>query len=362
MQPSEIRPQRAQLTAAMLGLGLLGVVMAVFPFTCVLLTLVVPLLACPLAGRKQQWAAWLAALAPAAISLLAGFHPLYAVSLALPGLCAMATALWLKRSKRLAAPAAILYEIAAYAFALLCVVICAQAALGNAIAPGLAEWLVKRVQSSGNTGLLLYRFAAAGLIAVPEGYQKAGLLSFAFDPVLIRQLLLSLRLTAERLIASALPSLFVQACMLGGLFTALRCQRLNCMVLLVEEGPARTQRKTRVIRPPGFRMLFLPPKSGWLPGVMGLASLVLLSAQSALAQTLGQLFYAAFACTFQVLGAAVIVCLLSARKPERAPLYGALAGAAYVLFPLALFFIGVADQAGHTRVKWLKQIDQNKEE
>ena len=248
MQPSEIRPQRAQLTAAMLGLGLLGVVMAVFPFTCVLLALVVPLLACPLAGRKQQWAAWLAALAPATISLLAGFHPLYAVSLALPGLCAMATALWLKRSKRLPAPAAILYEMVAYAFALLCVVICAQAALGNAIAPGLAEWLVKRVQSSGNTGLLLYRFAAAGLIAVPEGYQKASLLSFAFDPVLIRQLLLSLRLTAERLIASALPSLFVQACMLGGLFTALRCQRLNCMVLLVEEGPVYNDDARGILR------------------------------------------------------------------------------------------------------------------
>ncbi len=362
MQPPEIRPQRAQLTAAMLGLGLLTAVMAVYPFTCVIGTLVVPLLACPLVGRKQQWAAWLAAIAPAVISLLAGIDPLYGVSLALPGLCTMVAALWLKRGKRLAAPIAILYEIAAYAFSLLCIVICAQAALGGPIAPSLTELLAERIQSSQQPGLVLYRFAAAGLIAVPEGYQRASLLSFALDPVLIRQLLLSFRLTAEGLIASTLPSLFVQACMLGGLFTALRCQRLNCMVLLVEQGPSPSQRRTRIMHPPGFRLLRLPPKTGWVPGVMGLASLVLLSTGSALAHTLGQLFYAAFTCTFQVLGAAVMVCLFSARKPERAPLFGVLAGAAYVLLPLALFFTGVADQTGHLRAKWLEQSNQNKEE
>lgn len=46
---------------AMAGLLVLTGLMAVFPFACVGLALLTPLLGCPLMGSTRQWAAWLAA-------------------------------------------------------------------------------------------------------------------------------------------------------------------------------------------------------------------------------------------------------------------------------------------------------------
>ena len=57
----------------------------------------------------------------------------------------------------------------------------------------------------------------------------------------------------------------------------------------------------------------------------------------------------------------MLVCILSARNPDRAALYGALSAALYALFPMALFFLGVADQAFHFRTRLLKTTDSHKE-
>ena len=73
VQSAVIRPERSRLFAAVAGLLVLTGLMAFFPSACVGLALLTPLLGCPLAGSGRQWAAWLAAAAPAALSLLYRF-------------------------------------------------------------------------------------------------------------------------------------------------------------------------------------------------------------------------------------------------------------------------------------------------
>ena len=241
------------------------------------------------------------------------------------------------------------------------VALAAAHALGAGIAEGLAQLLAAQVEASDQPGLLLYRFAAAGLLAVPDGYSGA-LPLFLLDPAVVRQMLLSLRLNVALMLENLLPWLFVQACLLGGLFTALRVQRMRCAVLVVGPDPEHPgERKARVVSPPGFRLMVIPSRLRWVLFLMALASLLLIGAQARLAQTLGLLFYATFSCAFQLAGAAVLVCMLSAHTPGRAALYGALSAVLYALFPVALFFIDVADQALHFRSRLLKTTDSHKE-
>ena len=126
VQSAVIRPERSRLFAAVAGLLVLTGLMAFFPSACVGLALLTPLLGCPLAGSGRQWAAWLAAAAPAALSLLYRFDPLYSLSLLLPGTLPMALTLWLKARKKLAAPLSIGLYIGAYAASLTLVMRSAQ--------------------------------------------------------------------------------------------------------------------------------------------------------------------------------------------------------------------------------------------
>lgn len=160
VQSAVIRPERSRLFAAVAGLLVLTGLMAFFPSACVGLALLTPLLGCPLAGSGRQWAAWLAAAAPAALSLLYRFDPLYSLSLLLPGTLPMALTLWLKARKKLAAPLSIGLYIGAYAASLTLVTLAAAHALGAGIAEGLAQLLAAQVEASDQPGLLLYRFGS----------------------------------------------------------------------------------------------------------------------------------------------------------------------------------------------------------
>lgn len=363
VQSAAIRPERSRLLAAVVGLLALTGLMVLFPAACLPLALMTPLLACPLVGSRRQWAAWLAAAAPAAVSLLCRFDFLYSLSLLLPGMLPLGLTLWLGARKKLAASLSIGLYVCAYAVSLTLITLAAVRVLGAEVAEGLSELLVAQVEASDQPGLLLYRFAAAGLLAVPDGYSDGLLPLFLLDPSLIRQMLLSLRLNVALMLQDLLPWLFVQACMLGGLFTALRVQHMRCAVLVVAPDPEHPgERKARVVSPPGFRLMVIPPRLRWTLCLMALASLLLIGAEGRLAQTLGLLFYAAFSCAFQLAGAAVLVCVLSARNPGHAALYGALSAVLYALFPIALFFLGVADQALHFRSRLLKTTDSHKEE
>lgn len=363
MQGAAIRPRRAQLTAAAVGLCVLTALAALLPVGGAAFALLVPLFGCPLLGGRRQWLAWLAAAAPAVCSLLSGFAPLYSVALLFPGGLPLLCTLWLRRSKKLATPAAPAYFVAAYAAGLTLVAAAASLTLGGSLSHGLAQLLTDTVAASAQPGALLYRFALAGLAAVPEGYRGGMPVLFLLDAGLIRQMLLSLRLHTQLLLEQTLPSLFVQACLWGGVMTALRVQRACCAVLIVGPDPKHPGgRKTRVAEPPGFRLLMLPVRLRWVLCGMGLISLALLTVPHSLPVTLGLLLYAAFTCAFQMLGASVLLCLLAARHPDRLTLYGLLVAVLYLMFPLVLFLLGIADQGLHLRTRLLESGDFHKED
>ena len=81
-------------------------------------------------GSSRQWAAWLAAAAPAVVSLLYRFELLYSLTLLLPGMLPLALTLWLKARKKLAAPLSVGFYIGTYALSLTLVVLAASYALG----------------------------------------------------------------------------------------------------------------------------------------------------------------------------------------------------------------------------------------
>lgn len=195
---------------------------------------------------------------------------------------------------------------------------------------------------------------------MPDGYSGA-LPLFLLDPAVVRQMLLSLRLNVALMLENLLPWLFVQACLLGGLFTALRVQRMRCAVLVVGPDPeasGRTQGTCGV--PARFPPDGDPSRLRWVLFLMALASLLLIARRRGCADPgpalLRNLFLrlSAGGC-----GGAGMHALCA--HSGRAALYGALSAVLYALFPVALFFIGVADQALHFRSRLLKTTDSHKE-
>ncbi|MEG0741725.1 MAG: hypothetical protein RR065_02150 [Clostridia bacterium] len=350
MQAIALHPQRGQILGQLFGLGVLAVGMLAVPALCLPLGLLMPLFACPLIGLKQQWCAFVAIPAPALITLMNGGNPYFAMSLLL--LCGLpvVVAEVLRSRKRGANAESYLPYMAAYAVALLVIGGCATWVLGGDLVNGLADWLTSMVQASPNAGETLYKLAVAGLVAVPDLYRKAAPISFLLDPVLIHQLLLSYHLTLELLLTRLLAPLFVQACLICGLFTSLRVQKLNHCYLLVGE---HEREKVQISLTPGFGMINLPPAFRWPLLAMGVCSLLLSMDGASYAQQLSMLMSTVFTCSFELIGAAVAVCLLCARKPEWKPLFGALAALLYVLAPIVLFLIGILDPVLHFRTKSL---------
>lgn len=357
-----LKPQRAQLTALVLAHVLLGVFCAVAPAFAWAVALALPLVSCPLLGRKQQWIVPIACLVPCIVGLAAGYGPWPALSLLLPGSLCCGGLMALKAHKRLGSPMAIAVCVGAYAVALLLMVTAASCTLGASLAHGLTQLATQAVETARQPGLVLYQLAAAGLVNVPDGFQNTSLLMLVIDSGLIRQMLLSFTLTLETLLTGLLPALLVQFTLVGGLFTALRTQRLNCVVLLV--GKSKTspaERRAQVAPPPSFSLLTLPPAVRYGAVAFGVLGFVLCGFASSFARTLGLLMYTAFAALFELSGAAVMVGMLTLRRPQRRVLYGILTAGLYVLFPLALFLLGTADQILHFRSNIISN-DQHKEE
>ena len=354
-----LKPQKAQLTAWSVALAVLAAAMFLFPALCLPLALLTPLFACLLLKSRMQWVAWASVAAPMAAALLDGQDGLFSASLLLP--CGLALAVTCLPSEKRLGVKGLLWYLGASTAALTMIVFCASYALGAPLSDALTQTLMRRVQNAENQGQLLYRFAQAGLAGVPKEYRQAGPLAYALDPVLIRQLLLSLEETVRRLLESLLPQAFVQAALLGGLFTALRVRRAEGVFVVVEAAAPGNdgQRTARVAIQPGFRFLTIPPGLRRALVGMGMASLLLMYAEQSLLATLGLLFYTAFSAAFALQGAAVLVCTLAAKKPERLTAAGFLAAALYVLFPLALVLLGLSDSFVHYRAKLLRS-DQKK--
>lgn len=354
METVGVRPERAHLRSLVIGLCLLCAVILFLPPLSFPLALALPLLACPLVGQRQEPLVYVAAAIPTVSALMAGLDTLYAVSLALVTLLPLAVTKWLPTGKRVG-PMGALWYMGAVAAGLLSVLASATHALGGPLWRELTALWIDRISRSERAGLLLYRFAAAGLIPMPEGQ----VLMHVFEPAMIRQLLFSLRRTLEGLLFDGLPMLFIQGSMIVGLFTSLRVQRTNGIVLVVE-AKSPSQKTAHLTVPAGFRLIAVPNGLSWPLTLMALSALLLWLIDHPLAQILGQLCYTTFETAFALVGAAVFVCVCTVRHPRRKTLFGVLAAALYVFAPFVLFLIGLTDQNFHYRVNQFKPADRKK--
>lgn len=345
MERVVIHPKRSEWKALSIGLIALCAVMMLLPPLCAPLALVLPLLSCPLTGRKEEPAAWIAAAVPAASSLLAGYDALYALSLLLVGALPLALTKWCK--KRTGADG-LLWYTGAMALAVTAVLTAATHALGAPLWKTLSEAIVQLVGQSSQAERILLQAASSGLLTVPAGYQTEGLLGAAMAASHKQQMLMSLRLTLEATLYSQLPGLVVQACLITGVFTHLRILRFGGAVLLVQTVTP-SERKTTVAVPLGFRMLALPRAARWPLMALAAVSLLLITTPGTYAQTLGQLCFALFEQVFIIIGAAVMIHVFCRHDPDRKTSSGVIAAVIYVMAPFALFLIGVMDQFMHFR-------------
>lgn len=362
MQAVALKPQRIQITLLTVELLLLSVLAIAMPPAAAAVAFLLPLAGCPLQGQSRRPLAWIACIVPVISWVCAGYDLVTGLCLLLPYALCGGLFVFFKANKTLASPLLVFACVGAYAISLTALAAAAAHALGTSLPTGLTRLASKAVQSTKQPGLTLYRLAAFGLVNLPKGVENTNLLLLLFDPVLTRQMLLSFELTLEMLLKSLLPALFVHITLIGGLFTAFRTQRLNCAMLVVDaaEG-SQAERKTHVALPPGFRLLTIPSHARNALFLCGLAGMLLLFTGGAYVQTLGVLLYTVFNAIFELTGAAVMVCVLAARHPERRVLYGIMAALLYVLFPLALFLLGVTDQLLHFR-STIIHVHQNHQE
>lgn len=347
MQTVALKPKRAEWTAMLVGLLILCVLMLLTPALCVPLAVAAPLLACPLVGRKEEFVAWISAAVPVAASMLAGFDPLYAASLALIGTLPLLITRFVPIQKRPGAIGMLMY-ISAMTFALTVVLAMASNMLGGPLPYSLARAFVDWVAQAENKQMILRRFAVNGLISIPEGYIEQGTLRPLMEAAYHRQMLMSLKLTMEMLFTQYLPSLVVQSCLIVGLFISLRLERVNGVLLIVEARTA-ADKHTRVVAPPSFRLLAMPPNVRRTMFALGVTGLLLLTSPGSFANTVGQLCYAVFETAFCLLGAAVMVFAYTKTDPDRRLFAGVMAALIFVLAPFVLMLVGMLDQRFHFR-------------
>lgn len=361
MQAIAIKPQNKELNANILAIALCGLVMILYPVLCLPIALLLPLFACPLWETKYQWVSIVAIFLAPLVSYLKGMQPFYSVSLiVIVALPILATHM-LKSDKKAISSLAFLYYIIAYAAGLLFVIACGSDVLGGSIGKGLADVITAKVKASPDRSEILFQLASNGFVSMPAGYQKATMLTFMIDLRLINQLLMSLHLTIELLITNALPELYVQVCIICGVFTALRVQKLHHSYLLVGEAVEKggAERQVKISISPGFSRLQITRKTNRIVMCIGLASLLLMSSQSGTVGMYIQLLcIAIFRCIYQLLGAAVAVDVLSARNSERKAFYGILVSVVYVLVPMILYILGLFEPIFHFREKLLSKKEE----
>lgn len=345
MQSVALGPRRAELTALALTLGALCIAMLLLPALCLPLSLLIPLLGCPLVRRREEPAAWAAAVMPLIASLVAGYPLLYAAGLSLVGLTPLAFTRFAPPVMRVG-PGGMLRYMGCIALALTAVALSAALWLGSPLWQTLSERLTARVENSAHADEWMLRLAAAGLLRLPKGYGTgfARTIPGAFS----KQLSMSLQLSLQALLRGGLPALWVQLSMLVGLFTCLRVSRF-CDCFVIVEAVSPVERRARVSAPPGFARWTLPRSLCAPVLAAGVLSIGLLLSGGDFTATLGQLGYTLFRTAFMLEGAAVVVGLGSANDEDRKALWGALAALLYLITPSLLFLLGAADQLIHFR-------------
>ena len=202
----------------------------------------------------------------------------------------------------------------------------------------MRDAIVAWLGDSAYAGSILYRLVSAGFLSAPTSAQGVGAIQlggFIFlNPTLQDELLKMLRLRLNELLASMIPSLMVQIGIVCGLFTALNAARAGA-------GGERVA--------PSFLTLQLPKAYRGYVLFLAIVSLLTGFATNSVAGIVCTLTYTAFVTVYRLLGAAVLMFLLGRKSARRRPLHALLAAALYLLAPVILFILGVADQFLHLR-------------
>jgi len=318
--------------AALWGLAYMFAPLAPF------LALALPLFVCPAFAQGRAWFALLMPLAPATAYFAAGGDTALSLLIPLcPYLCLLVQALG--RRYRLDLHAETAAYAAAFAAGAVGMLLRLGVMLGGPLFTQLADTAVNAVQQSVTGGNLLYKLVSLGYLTVPDAYADTAAIQLGnlilIAPSLRRELLNMLRLRLTEGLTGWIPSLLVQGAILVGLFSALRTERVRAR----KAGDA----------PPRFAALRLTRGEQGAMLVLCVATLLTAFSDDAFLSLLSSLTYAGFSTVYQLLGAAVLITLLSARHPERAALYGLIAALLYLVFSVGLFMLGVVDQSIHLR-------------
>ena len=304
------------------------------PTLGILLMIVLPLSL----GPAVLSGGWKAALLPASLvlgMLLGGMDALLAILSSLGSLACLLVAALDKR-RRISFNRSTLGYIAAVILGLLPVLARAAWLLGGPLFPTLSSWIVDNIQGSVYSGNILYQLVRFGVLSVPDAYQTGSafqLGSFIFlRPQLQAELLKLLQPRLNDLLAFYVPSLMVQLGIIVGLFTSLLTERMHGRL---------TGSK---LFSPSFQTLRLPQT--YRRYVFFLAVIAVLTSFSTAEVTrlVYALTYATVATVYQLLGAATLIFMLARKHPRGTVWFGVLAAALYLLLPIVLFVLGLADQ------------------
>ena len=346
-----VKPKRAQVMTNVIALGILCGLSLASVLVSGLCAMLLPLFACPLARhQKEEKLAWAACAFPAIGCLLRGGDPVLAAVLLVPGMLPLWATRQLHPKKLSGLNGIVLYTCLSAMSAALVLGFASYSA-----ATPFPDVVTEKLAESETSGMLLFQLAQMGLVNLPEGFEQSSLLSPLMQPVMLEQMLLSFRRTVELYMVNEFPMLVTHACLLIGLFTALRVEHLNGVMLVVAIDPNHPgERKTHVTSPPGFRLLTLPPQLRVALAVLMFASVLLLSS-GGLGHTLA-LMGAQFILTcYQLVGASVMVFVFARHNPDQLRLIGGAVGLVYALLPTVPLLIGIADSFIHFRTHKVRE-------
>ncbi len=303
-----------------------------------LMALTLPLAVYPAFAQGYAWFAFALPLAPATAWFAAGGDAVLGLTIPLcPYLCLFADVL--RRRYRLSLHGEAVASAGAFAVGAVAMLLRLSVLLGGSLFPRLAETVVASVGQSVTGGNLLYRLVSVGYLTVPETYADSAALQLGslilIAPSLKQELLNMLRLRLTEGLTDWVPSLLVQGAVLVGGFSALSAARVRA-------------RKTGG-ELPRFSAFRLTRQEQGAMLVLCIVTLLAAFAGDGFPALLSSLTYAGFSAVYQLLGAAVAVALLAARRPERIVWYGLLAAFLYIVFPIGLFMLGMVDQFVHLR-------------
>ena len=151
-------------------------------------------------------------------------------------------------------------------------------------------------------------------------------------------------------LAQWIPSVLMHGAVIMGLSTALATER------------ARARHADASQPMPSFTLLRLSRREQGFMLALCVAIVLTSFSDNQVTSLVCSLMYAAFSAVYQLVGAAVMVFLFGKRHPSRVPLYGMLAAFLYLVFPVALFLLGVIDQFMNFRATAYPPKDINQEE